>query len=81
MAFDWHAGLEMKLAAGGIRPSEVERMFENAPKFYRGKRLGTARWMMEGQDPVTGKWMRIGIVWHDRAAGILRAVHGLVLAK
>lgn len=81
VAFDWDSENEAKLALRGITPDQVERLFENSPDLYRGKRRGTARWMMEGQDPVTGKWLRIGLVWKDRRAGILRAIHGIALAK
>jgi hypothetical protein len=81
VAFDWDEANEAKLQARGIRPDEVERLFENRPDFSRGKRHGTARWMMEGRDPVSGKWLRIGIVWKDSRAGILRAMHGLELRR
>lgn len=81
LAFNWHEAIEAKLEAAGLRPQEIERMFANRPRFYRGKRRGTARWMVEGQDPVSGKWMRVGVIWHDREAGILRAVHGMLLTK
>jgi hypothetical protein len=80
-AFDWDEHNEGKLALRGIFADEVERLFENRPDFYRGRRRGTARWMMEGQDPVTGKWLRIGVVWRDAKAGILRAIHGLEIRK
>lgn len=79
VAFEWDDSNESKLAARGVTPDEVERMFEHSPIFYRGKRRGTARWMIEGQDPVTGKRMRVGVVWKDAKAGILRAIHVLSL--
>lgn len=81
VAFDWNAENERKLGERGIHPYEVERLFENDAGFYRGKRKGTARWMIEGQDPVSGKWLRIGVVWHDEEAGVLRAIHGIPLKK
>lgn len=79
VAFDWDDANEFKLAARGVLPVEVERVFDNSPVFYRGKRKGTARWMMQGQDPVTGRRMRVGVLWKDAKAGVLRAIHVLPL--
>ncbi len=80
IGFEWDDENELRLALRGITPDMVERVFENEPDFYRGKKHGTARWMMEGRDPVTGQWLRLGILWSDRRAGMLRAIHGLNLA-
>lgn len=52
----------------------VERIFANGPAFYRNKRAAAAAWLMVGQDPVTGRRLKVAITWSDAAAGVLRAV-------
>ncbi len=48
------------------------------PEFKRNKRAGTAQWMMTGRDR-SGRWLRIGILWADEDARLLKAIHGLPL--
>lgn len=77
--FDWDDGNEGKLGHRGIKPHEVEGVWGNRPRYRRNKRSGTARWMMEGMDPGSGKRLRVGIVWADEGERILRAIHALDL--
>jgi hypothetical protein len=52
----------------------VERIFGNGPAFYRNKRDAPGTWLMVGQDPVTGRRLKVAIRWSDAGAGVLRAV-------
>lgn len=73
-AFEWDLGNEDKLAKRDITPQMVERIFGNGPAFYRNKRDATGTWLMVGQDPVTGRRLKVAIRWSDAIAGVLRAV-------
>ena len=82
VAFDWKPHLEEKLALRNITPGDVEDVFHGIwgqqPEFKRNKKAGTARWMMTGRDR-GGRWLRIGILWADEDARLLKAIHGLPL--
>jgi hypothetical protein len=78
--FDWDSGNEDKLAERGIRPQEVEGVWGNKPRYKRNKRSLTAKWIMEGTDPDSGKKLRVGIIWADEDERTLRAIHALDLS-
>jgi hypothetical protein len=79
-SFEWDAANEDKLAERGIIPDEVERVWGNNPRYGRNKKTGSALWMMTGQDPHSGKKLKVGIVWADEGERILRAIHALDLS-
>jgi len=81
VAFDWDDSNLDKLAERGIKPHEVEGLWANRPRYRRNKKSGTARWMMEGTDPTSGKHLKIGLIWADEGERIIRAIHGLDLSK
>lgn len=72
--FEWDAGNEDKLAAREITPEMIERIFDNDPVFRRNKRGRAGIWLMMGQDPVSGRRLKVAIRWSDAAAGVLRAI-------
>lgn len=77
VTFDWDERNEDKLLLRGITAPEVEALWANSPTYRRNKRTGTAKWMMIGRHPTSGRRLKIGILWHDERAGILRAIHGI----
>lgn len=79
-AFDWDDRNVDKLALRGISPEDVEEVWLSAPQYRRNKRSGTASWLMIGRD-VSGRRLRIGILWEDERAGILRAITGLPMER
>ena len=72
--FDWNDANEEKLAARFVTPDQVERIFENEPRILRNKRGRAGLWLMIGQDPVSGRRLKVPIYWQDEELGILRAV-------
>jgi hypothetical protein len=78
--FDWDSGNEDKLAERGIKPHEVEGVWGNKPRYRRNKKSLTAKWIMEGTDPVSGKRLKVGIIWADEGERILRAIYALDLS-
>jgi hypothetical protein len=79
-SFDWDHGNEDKLAERGILPQEVEGVWGNKPRYRRNKKAGSAVWMMIGMDPVSGKKLKVGIIWADEGERLLRAIHALDLS-
>jgi hypothetical protein len=77
--FDWDEGNVNKLAERNIRSDEVEAVWASQPRYFRNKKAGSATWMMVGQDPRSGRRLRIGILWVEEKEGVLRAIHGLEL--
>jgi hypothetical protein len=78
--FEWNAANEDKLAERGIKPHEVEGVWSNNPDYRRNKKAGSALWMMTGADPVSGKKLKVGIIWADEGERVLRAIHALDLS-
>jgi uncharacterized DUF497 family protein len=78
--FEWDQGNVDKLAERGILIHEVEGVWGNKPRYSRNKKAGSATWMMVGTDPVSGKRLKVGIVWVDEKERILRAIHALDLS-
>jgi|SRR5215211_225834 hypothetical protein len=78
--FEWDAANEDKLAERGIKPHEVEGVWSNNPDYRRNKKAGSALWMMTGADPVSGKKLKVGIIWADEGERVLRAIHALDLS-
>jgi hypothetical protein len=78
--FDWDKGNEDKLAERGITAQEVEGVWGNKPRYSRNKKAGSAVWMMVGADPVSGKKLKVGIIWADEGERVLRAIHALDLS-
>lgn len=78
--FEWNEGNADKLAERGITAQEVEGVWGNKPRYYRNKKAGSAVWMMVGTDPVSGKKLKVGIIWADEGGRILRAIHALDLS-
>jgi hypothetical protein len=78
--FEWDSGNEDKLAERGITAWEVEGVWGNKPRYRRNKKTGSAVWMMVGTDPVSGKKLKVGIIWADEGERILRAIHALDLS-
>jgi hypothetical protein len=75
VGFEWDTGNVDKLAVRGILIQEVEGVWGNKPHYSRNKRSGSAIWMMVGKDPVSGKRLKVGIIWADEEERILRAIH------
>lgn len=75
--FDWDDWNVSKLAERQVRPDEVEAIWANQPRYFRNKKAGSATWMMVGQDPRSGRRLRVGILWTDEKDGVLRAIHAL----
>jgi len=80
VGFDWDKGNEDKLAERGIAAQEVEGVWGNKSRYRRNKKAGSAIWMMVGTDPVSGKKLKVGIIWADEGERILRAIHALDLS-
>src|SRR5215211_5877759 len=80
VGFEWDHANEDKLAERGIKPWEVEGVWGNKPRYRRNKKSLTAKWIMEGTDPVSGKRLKVGIIWTDEGGRILRAIHALDLS-
>lgn len=80
VGFDWDAANVDKLGERGILPHEVEGVWGNKPRYRRNKKAGSAIWMMLGTDPVSGKKLKVGIIWADEGERILRAIHALDLS-
>jgi hypothetical protein len=78
--FEWDQGNVDKLAERGILTHEVEGVWGNKPRYSRNKKGGSAIWMMVGIDPVSGKRLKVGIIWADEGERILRAIHALDLS-
>jgi hypothetical protein len=78
--FDWDSGNEDKLAERGIKSYEVEGVWGNKPRYRRNQKSLTAKWIMVGTDPDSGKRLKVGIVWADEGERILRAIHALDLS-
>lgn len=73
--FEWDSGNVDKLAKRGIFIHEVEGVWGNKPRYTRNKKSLTAKWIMEGTDPGSGKRLKVGIIWADEEERILRAIH------
>lgn len=80
LGFDWDHGNVDKLGERGILIHEVEGVWGNKPRYSRNKKSGSATWMMVGTDPVSGKKLKVGIIWADEDERILRAIHALDLS-
>jgi hypothetical protein len=78
--FEWDDANEDKLAERGIKDREVEGVWGNKPRYRRNKKLLTAKWIMEGTDPESGKRLKVGVIWADEGERILRAIHALDLS-
>jgi len=74
-AFDWDDGNVDKLALSDIAPEDVEEVWLGKPEYRRNKNTGTASWIMIGRDG-SGRPLRVGIIWKDQKAGVLRAITG-----
>ena len=72
--FDWNDANEHKLGKRGILPREVEAVHGNNPRYERNKKVGSATWWMIGDDPVSGKKLKVGILWADEKERVLRAI-------
>ena len=81
--FEWDDGNVNKLAERNVRPDEVEAIWSNRPRprYFRNKKAGSATWMMVGQDPRSGRRLRVGILWADEKDGVLRAIHAIELRR
>jgi len=80
VGFEWNQGNVDKLAERGILIQEVEGVWGNKPRYSRNKKGRSATWMMVGRDPVSGKKLKVGIIWADEEERILRAIHALDLS-
>jgi uncharacterized DUF497 family protein len=78
--FEWDQGNVDKLGERGILIHEVEGVWGNKPRYSRNEKGGSATWMMVGTDPVSGKKLKVGIIWADEDERILRAIHALDLS-
>ena len=80
VSFEWDQNNVDKLAERGILAHEVEGVWGNKPRYSRNKRRGSATWMMVGTDPVSGKRLKVGIIWADEEERLLTAIHALDLS-
>lgn len=72
--FQWDEGNESELARHGIRPEEVEEVFDNHPVWTPNKRHRAGHWRMTGLTH-GGRRLTI-IVQHVSNEYILRAITG-----
>jgi hypothetical protein len=78
--FEWDDANGDKLAERGILIHEVEGLWGNNPRFTRNKKAGSATWWMIGTDPVSGKKLKVGVLWAVEEDRILRAITALDLS-
>ena len=73
-AIEWDEGNESELAAHGIRPAEVDELFEGGPKWGPTREYRAGDWKMVGYT-ASGRAITV-VVSFDEARATLRPVTG-----